>query len=415
MTQDEKHDIALMRYSIISPLVCGQTDDFQSNNNFFKEASEKSYMTPKGTLKKFSADTIKKWFLTYKREGFDGLLPKGRSDSGKSRILDSECQSYIKHMKLNYPRMPVTVIYRSMIDNGLITKSEVSESTVNRFVNQLTNEYRLSTNIDRRRYERPHINEVWCGDSSVGPRLITPEGKKKLYVIALLDDASRMIVGIDVFFNDNFVNLMTVMKSAVSKYGKPKVFNFDNGAPYKNKQMELLAARIGSTLNYCHPYSPEEKAKIERWFRTMKDQWMASLDMRTFHSIDEVRESLYRFVNEYNQTPHSSLNGKTPLDRFFSEPEQIRRLPDNEIDSDFMLELNRKVSSDSVIVLDGTEYEVNYRYAKKHIRIRFTPDLSNVFIVDDRDGSLTPIKLLNKTENATIKRDKVHLYKGDDD
>ena len=143
-----------------------------------------------------------------------------------------------------------------------------------------------------RRYERPHINEVWCGDSSVGPHLTDADGKKhRIYIIALIDDASRFITGIDVFYNDNFINLMSVMKSAVSKYGRPKVLNFDNGKSYKNKQMELLAARIGTTLSYCQPYTPTSKAKIERWFRTLKDQWMAGLDMRDFRSLDELRGS----------------------------------------------------------------------------------------------------------------------------
>ena len=48
------------------------------------------------------------------------------------------------------------------------------------------------------------------------------EKKQKTYIIALIDDASRMIVGIDIFFNDNFVNLMSVIRGAVIKYGKPK-------------------------------------------------------------------------------------------------------------------------------------------------------------------------------------------------
>lgn len=53
---------------------------------------------------------------------------------------------------------------------------------------------------DMHRYERPHINEVWCGDSSADPYLKTPDGKRRrVYVIALIDDASRMVVGIDVF------------------------------------------------------------------------------------------------------------------------------------------------------------------------------------------------------------------------
>ena len=74
--------------------------------------------------------------------------------------------------------------------------------------------------------------------------------KHRDYIIALIDDASRFITGIDVFYNDNFINLMSVMRSAIAKYGRPKIFNFDNGKSYKNKQMELPAARIGTTLSY---------------------------------------------------------------------------------------------------------------------------------------------------------------------
>ena len=61
-------------------------------------------------------------------------------------------------------------------------------------------------------------DSIWCGDSSVEPYLTTEYGRKrKVYIIALIDDASRFIVGIDVFFNDNFVNLMSVIKSAICK------------------------------------------------------------------------------------------------------------------------------------------------------------------------------------------------------
>ena len=96
---------------------------------------------------------------------------------------------------------------------------------------------------------------------------------------------------------------MSVMRSAIAKYGRPKVFNFDNGKSYKNKQMELLAARIGTTLSYCQPYTPTGKAKIERWFRTMKDQWMAALDMRDFHSLEELRGSCMLLSRDTTNPP----------------------------------------------------------------------------------------------------------------
>lgn len=414
MDQEKKQAIALMRYSAIAPLITGLSDDYESLTAFFNNASIKGVVHPDGTIKHYAPGTIEKWYRHYKEEGFDALIPTGRGDRGKPRKLDDDLQEQIKYLKLNYPRMSASAIYRQLRDNGSIKNGEVSESTVNRYINLIAVQMKTTTNQDMRRYERAHINEVWCGDSSVGPYLKTPDGKKhKVYIIALIDDASRFIVGIDVFFNDNFVNLMSVMKSAVAKYGRPGMFNFDNGSSFKNKQMELLAARIGSVVHYDQPYTPTQKAKIERWFRTMKDQWLSSLDIRDFHSLDELRGNLLAYVQNYNQTVHSSLKGLSPQDRFFSEPERIRQLSDEEIEKSFLLELERRVSSDSVIVIDQVEYEVDYRFAKQRIKLRYSPDMKDIFIVE-ADGTLTPIRLLNKTENAYIKREKIHLCRGEE-
>ncbi len=414
MDHQKRQDIALMRYSAIAPLITGLQDDFSSLDAFFRDASVKGVTAPDGTIKHYAPGTIEKWYRSYKQDGFESLLPSGRSDIGKPRKLDDALQEQITYLKTNYPRMSAASIFKQLQDNGSILHGEVSEATVNRYINLMAVQLKTTNNQDMRRYERPHINEVWCGDSSVGPYLKTDDGKKhKIYVIALIDDASRFLVGIDVFFNDTFINLMSVMKSAVAKYGRPKVFNFDNGSAYKNKQMELLAARIGTAINYCRPYTPTAKAKIERWFRTMKDQWMASLDIRDFHSLDELRGNLFAYVQKYNQSPHASLKGMSPQDRFFSEPELIRRLSPDEIERNFLLEIERRVSSDSVIIIDQVEYEVDYRFAKQRIRLRYSPDMKEIFIVE-ADGTLTPIHLLNKQENAFIKREKIHLCRGEE-
>ena len=414
MKPEKQQEIALMRYGAIAPLIAGLDENYPSKSAFYAEISNKGLVGPDGRVHHYAPATSEKWYLDYQKLGFDALVPKSRADAGMSRKLDDDLQERIRYLKTNYPRMSAAAIYRQLKTDGSIINGQVSESTVCRFVNQLQNELRQTPNRDMRRYERPHINEVWCGDSSVGPRLTDKDGKKhRIYIIALIDDASRFVTGVDVFYNDNFVNLMSVMKSAVSKYGRPKVLNFDNGKSYKNKQMELLAARIGTTLSYCQPYTPTGKAKIERWFRTLKDQWMAGLDMQDFHSRDELRGSLHSYVHRYNQTPHSSLRGMSPQDRFFSEPGQIRRLSWDNIDKAFLLEIERRVSADCVIVIDQTEYEVDCRFARQRIRLRYSPDMKDIFVVET-DGTLTPIRLLNKTENALIKREKVRLCKGDE-
>ena len=144
----------------------------------------------------------------------------------------------------------------------------------------------------------------------------------------------------------------------------------------------------------------------------MKEQWMASLDIREFNSLEQLRGNVLAYVNSYNNSPPSSLKGKSPQERVFSEPECFHRLAEDGLDKNFLLEIERRVSADSVIVIDQVEYEVDCRFAKQRIKLRYSPDLKDIFIVE-ADRTLTPIRLLNKTENAFVKREKIHLCRGE--
>ena len=410
MTLDQKQAIALFRYSVIAPLETGSFDPGKSKNNFFRDAAAKTYTDPEGNPKKISPHTIKKWHRYYKRDGFEGLMPQSRSDEGESRALDQDRKEQIRYLIDKYPRITAAETYRQLLSSGSIDIGEVSLSTIERFVRLVRKESPVPQGKEMHRYERPHINEVWYGDTCFGPYLSTPEGKKRIYFMALIDDASRFIVAADVFFNDNYENLMYLIRSAVLKHGVPHLFSFDNGPSYRNQQMELLAARIGSSVHYCEPFTPTSKSKIERWFLTMRLQYLATLDMNQFDSIDALRRDFDAYVLRYNQTVHSSLNGSSPQDRFFSEPEKIRRLSEFDAAHSFMMEIERRVSADGVVSIDSKEYEVHYRYAKQRIRLRYSPDFSETYIVEP-SGELTSIDMrpLNKKDNSLIKREKVRL------
>ncbi|MFI3214766.1 MAG: integrase core domain-containing protein [Eubacteriales bacterium] len=177
--------------------------------------------------------------------------------------------------------------------------------------------------------------------------------------------------------------------------------------------MELLAARIGCVLIYNPPYTPTGKAKIERWFRTMKDHWLAGLTIKDFTTLDALRISLMEYVQTYQTSVHSSLNGLSPKERFFQESIIIKRLSDVKIEQSFLLEYQRRVTADNVIVLEEIEYEVPYRYAKQRITIRYSKDFEKVYVIDQTTGEATPIKLLNKHENSHVKREKLRLIEGE--
>ena len=80
---------------------------------------------------------------------------------------------------------------------------------------------------------------------------------------------------------------------------------------------------------------------------------MAALDIG-FHSLEELRGSLYALsLNTTN--PHSSLRDLSPQDRFFSGTGQITRLSGRHPSRNFLLEIERRVSADDVIVIDQIE------------------------------------------------------------
>lgn len=197
MTQEQTQEIALMRYSVIAPLISGLQDSFPSHEAYFRDASAKGITAPDGTTKHYAPATIKKWYIRYNQGGFDALIPSSRADLGKPRKLDDELQEQIRYLKNNYPRMSAAAIYRQLRDNGSIRPDKLSESTVNRYLNALAVEMKTTFNQDMRRYERPHINEVWCGDSSVGPYLKTDDGRKhRIHMIALIDDATALLLAL---------------------------------------------------------------------------------------------------------------------------------------------------------------------------------------------------------------------------
>ena len=227
MNDDKRQKTALFRYGILAPLLSGITEEATSNQAFFRDAAKKVYTTPRGVDTTISAITLERWYYSYQKHGFDGLLPKQRNDNGLSRKLDDDMTEQIKHLKQEYPRLPATLVHQRLLTNGTVKRGDVSLSTVTRYINQLKLENNDVTHPEMRRYERAHANEVWYADSSTGLHLKVGKKKHRVWIIAVIDDASRMITGIDVFFNDNYINVMSVLKSAITRHGKPSILTLD--------------------------------------------------------------------------------------------------------------------------------------------------------------------------------------------
>ena len=407
-----KNEIALFRYGLIAPVI---TNTFEENSQleYFKKVASKKYIV-NGHEERYSWKTIKKWYIQYKKEGYDGLINKTRSDCHSSRKLNDDTIQRIKELKKEYPHISGTLIYNKLSDEGFINPNDICLGTILKFIRDNKTLFNETEGIDRRAFVMEHANDCWQADTSHGPYL-TIDGKKTLtYLIAIIDDASRLIVGAKFYFNDNSINLQDIFKSSVKKYGVPKKIFVDNGTTYKNDQFNIICASLGLVLIHARPYSGASKGKIERFFHTMKETWMRGLNWNDIKSIDELNDLLNDFIANYNNSVHSSLKNElgeniTPNSRWFKDAHLIKKLDNNFIDIAFLHTAYPTIRSDAIANIKTHEFEVPMKYIGKKITVKFNPLNYDTAWIYENNKLIENIHLVNKIDNSKIKRKKT-LY-----
>lgn len=402
MNFNDYDDIGLFKFGIIAPAI-NNTHSYSSNEQFFDAISKKTYSF-KNKEYNFSKHTLKKWYYFYKKYGFNKLEKNNRKDKNQSRKINDDTVQRILTLRENYPKSTGTSIYKKLIDEGYINETEISLCTVLRYIKKNNLKSSQISNIERRMFEMEYVNDCWQSDTSDGPYITIDGIKKRAKLIMFIDDKSRMITGFDFFFNDNAINMQTVLKKAVKTYGIPKKLFVDNGGPYSNKQLSLICASLGTILINAKPYSPESKAKIERSFRTIKDGWMRCTDWNDFKSLEDAKKSLNDFLyKEYINKTHSSTN-QTPNERWHNEYKLIKYKDEDEIDKMFLHRVNRKVRKDMTVKIENIFYEVPFKYIGLNVEFRYDPnDLSTIYIFD---GEIQKeiCKKVDKVANSKIKR-----------
>lgn len=403
MDEDLRREIALFRFALIAPIL-NNTYPNKTVKDYLEEVCAKSYDSPLGLKKEYTPATLKEWLRLYKTKGIDGLYPKNRSDKGGSRKLKSEIKELVIRLKKENPQRTAKSIYQEIIVTTKVKPFELSLSTVQRYVKNI--DLTIATNIkDRRAFEFENANDCWQSDISVGPYLTINGVKHKTYIVAFLDDASRLIVSCKAFESDNLLSVLEVFKDAVATRGVPKKVFFDNGKVYRSGQMELICASLGCALCFAEPYSPQSKGKIERWFQTLQKQWQQLIDTSSFQSIDELNKSLTEYVEyNYNRAYHAGIKAK-PMEKFLANINNIKRFSDQELRNVFLYRVERKVKNDSTISVDKEIYEVPCKYIGSRLYIRYDPtNNEEAFIFSENGERLERIVKVNKIDNSKFKR-----------
>ena len=340
-----------------------------------KAVSQMTFTDEEGHPRQFTWKTISTWLCRYQKHGVTVMENQPRSDKGKLRkVMAEDILDAIRKVrpKLHGKTPTRALLYRLCIEQGLLTRAQVAPNTFSRLVNQfeMLKPDQDSANKHRLAFAKAHANELWQADTLYGPHVHVNGSPVQTRLIAFIDDASRVCCHGQFFLAENVDTLIESFRAAFYKRGVPHALYVDNGSIYSSKEIIQICARVGCLLHHTPVRDGAAKGKVERFFRTVRDQFLArDLDLS---SLDSLNRQFTQWVEEhYNAQVHSIL-GMSPLDRFALDRKWVRFLPPNEANDElFFVEEERHVRADNTFSFKSLRWEAPRHLPDRTIHIRF--------------------------------------------
>lgn len=373
---ERRREIALFRYGVIAELV--QLEPHQRGlYALLTKKAEQDYTIPGSLRRRVAAETIRGWLRAYRRGGFDALVPRVRADQGASRSIPPEVIDLLCHLKEESPELSIPMlIKKARAEHGNVAPEEIvlPESTVHRALARrglMRKRPEEPTCKDRRRFEYDGACELWMSDVMYGPKIRDTGRSRQTYLIALIDDATRLVPYAAFAFSEGTVAYLAVLEQAVRRRGIPKRLYVDNGAAFRSKQLAIVCAKLGIALIHAKPYSPQGKGKMERWFRTARMQLLPLLGPSDLASLDAMNRALSAWIEgEYHHAAHRGLGDETPADKWARTSEGVR-MPGADLGDHFLAESKRRVQKDRTVTLDGVAFEVDAALVGERVVLRY--------------------------------------------
>ena len=261
MTEEEKMEVAIFRFSVISDFVNGSQMDGKEKQRLLQEKCVRKWNIPYSSRTRISESTIRRWIRLYQNSNrnLKSLYPGARNDRGKSRSMDEETCLALASLRHQMPRATARHLIATMEKRRLVTPgTTLTLSSVYRFLHQqnlmnLTAQHK----VDRRKFEAELPNDLWQSDVMHGPYIEVAGKKRKSYLIAILDDHSRLILYGQFYLNEQLASYLDTLEHALLKRGLPRKLYVDNGPAFRSRHLEQVTAALGIALIHSKPYTPQ--------------------------------------------------------------------------------------------------------------------------------------------------------------
>jgi len=405
MEDKQREEVALFRFGVISDLVGATRLEHGEFGRLIREKSRQRWNIPYSNRTRLSEGTIRRWVNLYEASGrlLSSLYPAHRSDSGRSRRVDEDTILSLVRLKKEKPTLPVARLIAEMKDKNLTAPGfTLCLSTAYRILRREGASGRQSApQTDRRRFEAEFPNDIWQSDVMHGPHVLVDGKKRKSYLIAFLDDHSRLLPHAEFYLSENLPSWLAAFRQALLTRGLPRKLYVDNGAAFRSRHLERICASLGIALIHTPPYTPQGRGKIERFFRTVRTQFLPCFSGKSLEDLNIAFDFWAR--EDYHQRPHSST-GQSPFNRFAGHIELIRT-PPRDLEDHFRKEVRRRVNKDRTVSIEGRIFEAPTRLIGEQVCLLLhahKPDKVEIIFQGKSHGFLVPVDL---QINCQVKRE----------
>ena len=361
--KDAAEELALFRAQVIGPLLCRGALEHGALAETLRELTGQHFRPPGAVrTRTYSVPTLERWLYAYRGGGLGALRPQPRSDRGHGRELTEPQRDLLLAVRKDHPRASAALILRTLEADGRVDRGVVSESTVRRlFAEHGLDRVSLAQHErePRRRWETAVPNALWHADVCHGPALRVDGVSVPLRIHAILDDRSRFIVALKACSTERESEMLSLFAGALRRHGAPDALYLDNGPTYVGDTLRTACGRLGIGLLHAKPYDPQARGKMERVWRTLREQCLDHLG--TLSSLHDVQVRLLAWLDgHYLVTPHSALMGKTPTEVYEAAPK--RAVPEAMLRESLVVRARRRVRGDGTLAVAGTDFELDASY-----------------------------------------------------
>jgi len=367
--EDKRQATALFRYSLIRELADPELGPRQRGARIRAlTATDHAF---DGQRVEVSDVTLWRWLRAWRAGGFEALVPTVRRQPNRT---STELLEAAEALKREAPKRTAVQVARILAEAD---RGPVSSRTIQRHFARLGLDIRPDGQPPRAlgRFEADEFGELWTGDGMHGPVV---DGTKSI-LFAFIDDWSRAVPGWRWGHGEDTVRLEAALRRGLESAGIPRSAFVDNGSPFISAPFHRTLAVLGIRIAHSTPGHPASRGKVERFFRTVREQFLVELEARggaaSLVQLDELFGAWLEGV--YHRTVHSET-GQAPLERRMAG-RRLRRPSPAELREAFLWSETRLVTKTRSVSLHGNHYEVDSALVGARVQLLFDPfDLTDI-------------------------------------